>query len=330
VRQVVVPRFGGPEVLTVVDKPTPSPGPAEVLVKLAFAGITYGDVYQREGTYRPGNPLKEGDAPLPIGNEGVGTVAAVGADVRDVAVGDRVAYGEQLGSYAEYVCVPAWRVMKIPEAVSSRDAAAAYGQALTAHYLAFDTAQLSAGKSCLVHAAAGGVGHLLVQFAKSRGATVIGTVGNAEKAAFVRSLGADETILYRDVDFLAAVKALTANRGVDVVYDSVGAETIERSIKATAHRGLCVLYGNTSGLVDSIAPMDLAAAGSIYFTRPRLAHHVRTREEVARRVEDIFRGLGEGSLKVQLGAEFPLDRVGDAHRRLQSRDASGRILLTLE
>ena len=329
-RQVVVPRFGGPEVLTVVDKPVPSPASGEVLVKLAFAGITYGDVYQREGTYRPGNPLKEGDAPLPIGNEGVGTVAAVGSDVRDLAVGDRVAYDGQLGSYAEYVAVPAWRVVKIPEGVTSRDAAAAFGQALTAHYLAFDTAQLSAGKSCLVHAAAGGVGHLLVQFAKSRGARVIATVGSAAKADFVRGLGADDTILYRDVDFLAAVKSLTGNRGVDVVYDSVGAETIERSIKATAHRGLCVLYGNTSGLVDSIAPMDLAAAGSIYFTRPRLAHHVRTREEIARRADDIFAGLAGGTLRVLLGAQFPLDQVVEAHRTLQSRAATGRILLALE
>jgi NADPH2:quinone reductase len=330
VRQVVVPRFGGPEVLTVVDTPRPTPAPGDVLVKLAFAGITYGDVYQREGTYRPDKPLKEGDAPLPIGGEGVGTVAAVGSEVRDLAVGDRVAYGEQLGSYAEYVAVPAWRVMKIPDGVALRDAAAAYAQGLTAHYLAFDTGRLSEGMSCLVHAAAGGVGHLLVQFAKGRGAKVIATVGSAEKAAFVRGLGADETILYRDVDFLAAVKQLTASRGVDVVYDSVGAETIERSIKATAHRGLCVLYGNTSGLVDSIAPMELAAAGSIYFTRPRLAHHVRTREEIARRAGDIFRGLADGNLRVLLGAEFPLDRVVDAHRLLQSRRSSGRILLALE
>ncbi len=298
-------------------------------MKVAFAGITYGDVYQREGTYRPNQPLREGDAPLPIGGEAVGTVAAVGAEVRDFAVGDRVA-GEQLGSYAEYVAMPAWRVMKVPADVSLRDAAAAYGQALTAHYLAYDTAHLSPDTSCLVHAAAGGVGHLLVQFAKRRGARVIATVGSEEKAAFVRGLGADDAILYRDVDFLPAVKALTADRGVDVVYDSVGAATIERSIKATAHRGLCVLYGNSSGLVDSIAPMDLAAAGSIYFTRPRLAHHVRTREEIARRADAIFRGLGDGTLKVLLGAEFPLDQAVDAHRLLQSRKSSGRILLTVD
>jgi len=328
-RQVVVPRFGGPEVLTLVERPRPAPGPGDVLVKLAFAGITYGDVYQREGTYRPNNPLKDGDAPLPIGGEGVGTVEAVGSDVRDFAVGDRVVYGEQLGSYAEYVAVPAWRAMKIPDGVSLRDAAASYGQGLTAHYLAYDTGRLTQGMTCLVHAAAGGVGHLLVQFAKGLGAKVIATVGNADKAAFARSIGADETILYRDVDFLPAVKALTANRGVDVVYDSVGADTIERSIKATAHRGLCVLYGNSSGLVDAIAPMDLAAAGSIYFTRPRLAHHVRTREEIARRADDIFRGLRDGTLKVSLGAELPLDQVVEAHRMLHARELSGRILLTL-
>ncbi len=328
-RQVVVPRFGGPEVLQVVDRPRPVPAAGDVLVKLEFAGITYGDVYQREGTYRPGNPLKEGDAPLPIGGEGVGVVEAVGSDVKELAIGDRVAYGEQLGSYAEYVAVPAWRVMKIPRAVSSRDAAAAYAQALTAHYLAFDTGRLQRGMSCLVHAAAGGVGHLLVQFAKTLGARVIATVGNAEKAAFVKGLGADEAILYRDVDFLPAVKALTQNRGVDVVYDSVGADTIERSIKATAHRGLCVLYGNSSGLVETVAPMDLAAAGSIYFTRPRLAHHVRTREEIAKRADDIFRGLAGGTLKAALSSTFPLERAVDAHELLQSRKASGRILLSV-
>jgi NADPH2:quinone reductase len=329
VRQVVVPRFGGPEVLQVIESPRPRPGAGEVLVKLAYAGMTYGDVYQREGTYRAGNPLKPGDAPLPIGGEGVGTIEAVGADVKDLAVGDRVAYAEQLGSYAEFVAVPAWRVMKVPDAVTLRDAAAAYAQALTAHYLAFDTGRLAAGMSCLVHAAAGGVGHLLVQFAKMRGARVLAVVGSAEKAAFVRGLGADETILHRDVDFLAAVKDLTGNRGVDVVYDSVGADTIERSIKATALRGLCVLYGNSSGLVENVAPMDLAAAGSIYFTRPRLSHHVRSRDEIARRADDIFRGLAERRLKVALAAEFPLERVVEAHRLLGSRQSIGRILLTL-
>lgn len=329
-RQVVVPRFGGPEVLQVVERPRPVPAAGDVLVKLAFAGMTYGDVYQREGTYRPGNPLKEGDAPLPIGGEGVGTIEAVGSDVKEFAIGDRVAYGEQLGSYAEYVAVPAWRVMKIPAAVTMRDAAAVYAQGLTAHYLAYDTGRLAAGMSCLIHAAAGGVGHILLQFAKMRGVRVIATVGNREKAEFVRGLGADDVILYRDVDFLPAVKELTGNRGVDVVYDSVGAETIDRSIKATGHRGLCVLYGNSSGLVDSIAPMDLAAAGSIYFTRPRLAHHVRTREEIARRAGDIFGGLADGSLKVAMHTAFPLDRVVDAHRLLQSRQSAGRILLALE
>jgi NADPH:quinone reductase len=329
-RQVVVPRFGGPEVLQVVERPRPVPAAGEVLVKLAFAGMTYGDVYQREGTYRPGNPLKEGDAPLPMGGEGAGTIEAIGSDVKDFTPGERVAYGEQLGSYAEYVAVPAWRVMKIPDAVTMQDAAAAYAQGLTAHYLAFDTGRLADGMSCLIHAAAGGVGHLLVQFAKMRGARVIATVGSREKADFVRGLGADAAILYRDVDFLPEVKALTDNRGVDVVYDSVGEATIDRSFKATALRGLCVLYGNSSGLVETIAPMDLAAAGSIYFTRPRLSHHIRTRDEIARRAGDIFGGLANGRLKVAMHAAFPLDRVVDAHRLLQSRQSSGRILLSLE
>ncbi|MGH7043086.1 MAG: quinone oxidoreductase family protein [Acetobacteraceae bacterium] len=329
-RAVVVPRFGGPEVLRVVDKPRPEPKEDQVLVKLKYAGVTYGDVYQREGTYRGGVPLKEGDAALPIGTEGAGTVVAAGAGVAHLKEGDSVVYADHMGSYAEYAAVPAWRVVKVPKAVSLANAAAAFSQGATAHYLAFDTGKLQAGSSCLIHAAAGGVGHLLLQFAKMAGARVFTTVGNAEKAAFVRSLGADEAIEYRNIDFLDEVRRITGGRGVDVVYDSVGAATIGRSIKAVTMHGLCVLYGNTSGMVETVAPMELAAAGSIFFTRPRLGHHMRSREEITKRADAIFSALAGGSLKVSIQRSFAIDDVAELHRLLQSRATIGKLMLTLE
>jgi NADPH2:quinone reductase len=299
-----------------------------VLIKLHYAGVTYGDVYQREGTYRAG-PLKPGDAPLPMGGEGAGTVTAVGADVKHLKEGDRVVYADHLGSYAEYAAVAAWRVVKVPDAVSLEDAAASWAQGCTAHYLAYDTGKLGAGSSCLIHAAAGGVGHILLQFAKMQGARVLTTVGSAEKEAFVRKLGADEIIRYRDVDFLEEVKKRTDNKGVDVVYDSLGAATIAKSIKATRVRGLCVLYGNSTGMVDTVSPMDLAAAGSIFFTRPRLGHHLRTHEEIAGRAKALFDGLASKRLTVALQGVYPLADVVKVHQMLQSRNTIGRLLLSL-
>jgi len=327
-RAVVVPRLGGPEVLTLVELPRPEPAADQVLVKLKMAGVSYGDVYQREGTYRAA-PLKETDPPLPIGSEGAGTVVAAGSDVKLVKEGDLVVYCDHLGSYAEYAAVPAWRVVKVPDALALEVAAAAYSQGATAHYLAFDTGKLGPGSSCLVHAAAGAVGHILVQFAKLLGAHVLATVGSAEKAEFVRQLGIKDVIQYREVDFLDEVRRRTDRAGVDVVYDSVGAATIERSIKATKLRGLCVLYGNSSGAVVSIAPMELAAAGSIYFTRPRQAHHMRNQNEIARRADAIFGALARGQLKVTIGGTFPLESVVDVHRKLQSRATMGKLILTL-
>jgi NADPH2:quinone reductase len=326
-RAIVVPRLGGPEVLTLREVPQPTPGAGEVLVKIKYAGVSYGDVYQREGTYRAGKPLLDTDPPLPIGGEAVGTVAALGANVTGVAVGDTVIYAETLGSYAEYAAVPAWRVIKVPDGVSLRDAAGIYSQGLTAHYLAHDTGKLKPGMSCLVHAAAGSVGHILVQLAKRAGATVIATVGSREKADYVRSLGADKVILYRETPFLQEIKSWGDGKGVDVVYDSLGRATIDDSIKATRMHGLCVLYGNTTGLVDAVAPMDLAAAGSIFFTRPRLAHHIKTREEVAKRANDLLLGLKDGSLKVSVCKVFPLEQASEAHRLLESRATIGKLLL---
>lgn len=326
-RAIVVPRLGGPEVLTLREVPQPVPASGEVLVKIKYAGISFGDVYQREGTYRAGKPLLPTDAPLPIGGEAVGTVAALGSGVSDVTVGDTVIFAEALGSYAEYASVPAWRVIKVPAGVSLRDAAGIYSQGLTAHYLAHDTGKLKSGMSCLVHAAAGSVGHILVQLAKQAGASVIATVGSPEKAEYVRSLGADKVILYRDQSFLKEVKAWGDGKGVDVVYDSLGKSTIADSIKATRPRGLCVLYGNTTGLVEAVAPMDLAAAGSIFFTRPRLGNHLTTREEISKRAGDLFSGLKNGTLKVSIAKVMPLQDAGEAHRLLESRATIGKILL---
>lgn len=328
-RMMVIPRLGGPEVLTMIEVEEPAAGPGEVLVKLHYAGLTYGDVYQREGTYRSGAPLKETEAPLRIGGEGAGTVTAVGADVTHLKEGDEVVYCEHLGSYAEYAAVPAWRVVKIPTGISLRDAAAVFSLGGTAHYLAHDTGKLRPGLSCLIHAGAGGLGHLRIQFAKMLGSSVLTTVGNQEKAQFVRGLGVDAVILYRETDFLAAVREWGDGKGVDVVFDSVGQATLRKSIQAVRPHGLCVLCGNSSGLVDTIAPMDLAAAGSIFFTRPRFSHHMRNRDEIMKRADDIFSAMRDGRLRVRLCRVFPLEQAGEAHRLLQSRDTIGKILLSV-
>lgn len=328
-RMIVVPRLGGPDVLTMIDAKPPTAGPDDVLVKLRYAGLTYGDVYQREGTYRQGAPLKESETPLRIGGEGAGTVAAVGANVTHLKEGDEVVYCDHLGSYAEYAAVPAWRAVKIPTGISLRDAAAVFSLGGTAHYLAYDTGKLRPGLSCLVHAGAGGLGHLLIQFAKLLGSSVLTTVGSQEKAQFVRELHVDKVILYRETDFLAAVREWGDGKGVDVVFDSVGQTTIQKSILSVRPRGLCVLCGNSSGVVETISPMDLAAAGSIFFTRPRFSHHIRTREEIMRRAEDIFSAMRDGRLRVAVCRIFPLEQAGEAHRLLQSRNTIGKIMLSV-
>lgn len=325
-RAIVVPKLGGPDVLTLREVPDPKPADDQVVVKLKYAGVSFGDVYQREGTYRAGKPLGANEA-LPIGGEGVGAISAVGAAVKDLAVGDTVIFAENLGSYAEYVAVPAWRVIKVPSGLSPHDAISCYSQGLTAHYLAHDSGKLRSGMSCLVHASAGGVGHILVQLAKKAGASVVATVGSKDKAEFVSSLGADKVVLYRETPFLQEVKAFGDGKGVHVAYDSIGKATIDDSIKSVRMHGLCVLYGNASGLVDAVAPMDLAAAGSIFFQRPRLAHHVKTREEISRRANDLFAGVKDGSLKAAIAKVLPLAQANEAHRLLETRTTMGKVLL---
>jgi NADPH2:quinone reductase len=268
---------GGPESMQLVDVPTPEPGPGQALVRIAVSGVNFIDVYFRTGLYKA-------ERPIALGNEAAGTVEAVGSDVTEVAVGDRVAYAMARGSYAEYAAAPAAVLVKLPDAVDFRTGAAAMLQGMTAHYLTHSTYPLKRGDTCLVHAAAGGAGGLVVQMAKLAGARVFGTVSTAAKAAIAREHGADDTILYTEQDFEAEVKRLTAGRGVDVVYDSVGQTTFQKSLGSLRPRGLLALFGQSSGPVPPVDLNILNAKGSLFVTRPGLGHHVATRDELLWRV----------------------------------------------
>ncbi|HET7569580.1 MAG TPA: quinone oxidoreductase, partial [Gammaproteobacteria bacterium] len=296
--------------------------------KLDYAGINYTDVYQRSGLYARSHTYQT-PLPMVIGMEGAGTVAAVGDGVTDFRPGERVAYCIVRGSYAEYAAVPARRLVKLPDDIDVRTGAALMLQGLTAHYLAHSAFQLKAGTSCLVHAAAGGVGQLLTQIAKIAGATVIGTVGSHEKAQIAKARGVDHVVLYRETDFRDAVRELTGGIGVDVVYDAVGKDTIAGSIRSLKRRGLCVNYGGASGLVESIEPLELAEAGSVFFTRPHLADYLATPEELRARAADLFQWIREGRLTVPVDREFPLAQAADAHRYLEARKTRGKLLLKI-
>ena len=329
-RMIVVPKLGGPEVLTLIDAPMPVAAADQVVVKLQYALVGFADVYQREGVYRSNKTLSASEAPLKIGGGGAGTVVSVGSNVTTFKPGDRVVYGEQLGSYADYIAVPAWRATKVSDGIDLSDVAGLPSQGATAHYLAHDTGRLAPGMTCLIHAAAGGVGHVLVQLAKSCGTTVLATVGNAEKAAFVQGLGADRVIQYRDEDFVAAVKSWGDGKGVDVAYDAVGPATIDKTIQCVRPRGLVVLYGNTSGLVETISPMALGNAGSLFFTRPRLANHMRDAAEASKRMDDLLGAIQAGRLRLALAKVLPLEQAAEAHRLIESRATIGRVLLAME
>ena len=325
-KAVTIARFGGPEILEQTDLPVPRPGAGEVLVKLEYAGVNFIDVYMRSGKYARSNTYQT-PLPMTLGMEGGGTVAVVGEGVGDFVASERVAWCIVRGSYAEYAVVPATRLVKVPPSVPMPVATALMLQGLTAHYLSHSAYRLEPGKSCLVHAGAGGVGQLLIQFAKLRGARVIATVGSADKAAIARQRGADDVILYRDVDFREEVRRLTDGRGVDVVYDAIGRETIARSIRSLARRGLCVNYGGASGMVDAVSPLDLAEAGSVYFTRPHLADYIASASELRERAAALFAMLADGKLTVSIDRELPLHQVADAHRVLEGRGTRGKLLL---
>ncbi len=325
-RAMTIERFGGPEVLELTEVAQPTPQPGEALVELEYAGVNFIDVYMRSGRYARSHTYQT-PLPMTLGMEGGGVVAALGEGVADFSVGERVAYCIVRGSYAQYAVVPAARLVPIPSNVPMPIATALMLQGLTAHYLSHSAFPLRAGKTCLVHAGAGGVGQLLIQLAKLSGATVIATVGSEEKAAVARERGADHVIVYRDVDFRDEVMRLTDGRGVNVVYDAVGRDTIARSIRSLARRGLCVNYGGASGLVASIEPLDLAEAGSVYFTRPHLADYISSAAELRARAAELFAAYAAGKLAVTIDRELPLAEAADAHRWIEARRTKGKLLL---
>lgn len=311
---------GGPEALRYEDVPEPKPGAGEAVVKIEAAGLNYIDVYFRTGLYKA-------DLPMIVGMEAGGTVSAVGPDVTGVKVGDRVAYTGIRGSYAEYQAVPTDRLVALPSGVTTRQGAAAMLQGMTAHYLACSTYPLKAGDTCIVHAAAGGVGLLLCQIAKMRGARVIGTVSTEEKAKLARAAGADEVVLYTKQDFEAEAKRLTGGKGVQVVYDSVGKDTFEKSLNSCALRGYVALYGQSSGPIGTIDPGILSAKGSLFLTRPTLFHYIATREELVQRAGELLGWIRDGKLKLRMEFEFPLKDAAEAHRALEGRKTTGKVLL---
>ena len=319
-KAIQVKQPGGPEAMELVDLPIPQPKPNEAAVKIAAADVNFIDVYNREGRYK---------VPLPFtpGQEGAGVVSAVGSDVREVAVGDRVAYTSVLGSYAEYAVVPADRLVKIPDGVSDRQAAATMLQGLTAHYLVHDTYPLKKGETTLIHAAAGGVGLLLVQMAHNIGARIIGTVSTEEKAKLAREAGANEIILYTQSDFEAETKRLTGGKGVDVVYDSVGKTTFEKGLNVLRPRGMMALFGGSSGAVPPFDPLMLTQKGSLYLTRPSINHYILTRQELEKRANAVFEMIRAGQLKLRIEHVYPLAQAAQAHRDLESRKTTGKLLL---
>jgi NADPH:quinone reductase len=324
-KAIAVTEYGGPEKLALLELPAPEPAAREALVKLEYAGVNFIDVYMRSGEYARSQTYKT-PLPMVIGMEGIGIVVS---PVNGLVAGERVAYCIVRGSYAEYAAVPAWKLVKVPADVPSPIAVTLMLQGLTAHYLSHSAFPLEKGHTCLVHAAAGGVGQLLVQCARLRGASVIGTAGNAEKAALAKARGAEHVILYREKDFREEVMRLTGGRGVDVVYDAVGKDTIARSIRSLRRRGLCVNYGGASGLVRSIEPLELGEAGSVFFTRPHLADYIATPEELAWRAGELFAAWRAGKLAVTVDREFPLTEAGAAHRYLEAGKTAGKLLLRI-
>jgi len=319
-KAIQVKQVGGPEVMDLVELPVPQPKSNEAVVKLAASGVNFIDVYHREGRYK---------VPLPFtpGQEGAGVVTAAGADVKSVKVGDRVAWSHLLGAYAEYAAVAADRLVPIPAGVSDQQAAAAMLQGMTAHYLSHATYPLKRGETVLVHAAAGGVGLLLVQMAHNIGARVIATVSTDEKAKLARDAGADEIILYSHADFEAETRWLTGGKGVDVVYDSVGKTTFEKGLNIIRPRGMMVLFGGSSGAAPPFDPIILSQKGSLYLTRPLLANYTATPEEVVARSSAVFGMITSGKLKLRIEHTYPLADAQRAHRDLEGRKTTGKLLL---
>jgi NADPH2:quinone reductase len=324
-KAIQIKQTGGPEAMELVELPVPQPKANEAVVKIQAAGVNFIDVYNREGRYKAALPFV-------LGQEAAGVVSAVGSDVREVAVGDRVAYTMTMGSYAEYAAVAADRLVKIPAGVDEREAAAAMLQGMTAHYLSHDTYPLKKGETALVHAAAGGVGLLLVQMAHNIGARVIATVSTEEKAKLTRAAGAGEVILYTQVDFEAETKRLIGEKigggkGVDVVYDSVGKTTFDKGLNLLRPRGMMVLYGGSSGAVAPLDPLVLTQKGSIFLTRPSLGNYIASPQELQQRAGAVFGMIREGKLKLRIEHVYPLAEAQQAHRDLEGRKTTGKLLL---
>jgi NADPH2:quinone reductase len=311
---------GGPENMQLVDAPVPRPGPKQALVRIAASGVNFIDVYFRSGLYKA-------DLPITLGSEAAGTVEGIGPDVTEVAPGDRVAYAMVRGSYAEYAVVPSAQLVKIPDAIDFKSAAAAMLQGMTAHYLTHSTYPVNRGDTCLVHAAAGGAGGLIAQMAKARGARILGTVSTEEKAAVARESGVDEAIIYTTSDFETEVKRLTDGRGVHVVYDSVGKTTFEKSLSCLRPRGMLALFGQSSGSVAPLDPQVLNTRGSVFLTRPSLAHYLLDREELLWRAGEVLTAVASGALKLRIDRTYPLADAATAHRDLESRKTMGKLLV---
>jgi NADPH:quinone reductase len=321
VKAIRIHKTGGPEVLTWEDAPDPQPKEGQALVRVEAAGVNFIDVYFRTGLYKGPEP------PFVPGQEAAGIVVAVGSGVTDISVGDRVAYTGVQGAYAELAAVPTDRLVKLPEGVSTRDGAAAMLQGMTAQYLTHSTYPLKPGDTCLVHAAAGGAGRLICQMAKLRGARVIGTASTPEKERIAREAGADEVINYTQQDFAAEAKRLTGGKGVDVVYDSVGKDTFEKSLDSLKLRGTLVTFGQSSGLVPPVDVRTLNAKGSLYLTRPSLHHYIHLREELVERARDVLGWIAAGKLRLHIGLEVPMAEAAEAHRALEGRRTTGKVLL---
>ena len=319
-KAVQIDRYGGPEVLSFVDVPEPKPAAGQVLIEIAASGVNFIDTYQRSGLYQ---------VPLPavLGMEAAGVVLAVGEGVTEFKPGMHVAHAGVNGAYAERQVVPADRLVPVPAEIPLPAACALMLQGMTAHYLAVDTFPLKAGDVCLVHAAAGGVGQLLTQIAKARGATVLATVSTEAKAEIARRNGADQVILYSQTDFEPEVMKLTGGKGANVVYDSVGKDTFERSVRCVRPRGLLVLFGQSSGPIPAFDPLLLSKHGSLFVTRPTMGHYTADRGELLRRAHDIFEWYQTEQLRVEIGAEFGLTQAADAHRALEGRKTTGKVLL---
>jgi NADPH2:quinone reductase len=321
VKAIRVHAYGGPEAMVLETVELPAPGAGQVRVRVEAAGVNFIDTYQRSGVY-PSPSL-----PRALGLEGAGVIEALGPEVSGFAVGDRVAWASAPGSYATHVNAPAAELVPLPKGLDSRRAAAAMLQGMTAHYLARSTFPLAAGHTCVVHAAAGGVGLLLCQLARAAGARVIGLVSSEEKETLARAAGADEVIRVDREDFLPAVRRLTGGQGVDVVYDSVGRDTFDRSLSCLRPRGMMVLFGGSSGQVPPFDPQVLNARGSLYLTRPSLNAYTATREELLWRAGEVLGAVEKGTLSLRIDSALPLAEAAEAHRRLEGRRTAGKVLL---